>query len=253
MTIGQIIKKIFTKLGLELNLIKYSSDYNLLGFRNFDFDVVIDVGANKGNYVKKFLEAFPKAEIYAFEPLPDMFSQLKEIKNKNVHVYNLAIADKSGFLPFYFDVDDPSASSFLKNTDFSKKMWRRSKLRHKKIKVPIATLDEIMTEKIKPSTKILVKIDVQGYEMEVIAGAKKTLKKSIACVLEISRAAHYKNQPDFDEIYQAMKKLGYEYVGNWFQCIFRNGAIAYLDAFFVKKDFLKSVSYHKIEERGLRL
>ena len=222
----------------------------MLGAKYIDFDVVIDVGANKGEYIKRFLRAFPKAQIYAFEPLKEEFSRLQKLfKNKNMHLYNLALGNKIAKMRFYQHLDDTGMSSFHQTTLYAHNSWKKMPLRQKTIQVNVSTLDQIFQGMIEPGQKILVKVDAQGYEKKIIEGGKQTLRQATACVFEICFAKLYVNQPSFDDIYQAMHKLGYEYVGSWNQTPLDKGPLEHIDAFFVKKDYLKSAQYCELQKQ----
>jgi FkbM family methyltransferase len=232
---------------MTLYLNKYNTDLGMLGTKYIDFDVVIDIGANKGDYVKKFRRAFPLAKIYAFEPLPDMFALLQtSLRYKNTEIFNVALADKTGRGKFYYNLDFPDSSSFYKEADFSPQIWNKVVRNIRKITVKTTTLDSVMAGKMKPKDKTLVKIDVEGYEKKVIEGGRKTLRQATACVIEVHFSNWYEGQPSFEEIFQAMKALGYEYRGNWYQAVLSSGAAGYIDAFFVKRDFVKSEEYQRL-------
>ena len=127
---------------------------------------VIDVGANLGAHTLA-LSVLSKGMVYSYEPSNKIFAQLKENvrynNRKNVSVKNSAIGAYSGEIGF-------SDSSCLKNIGLSHVDNSSSD------KVQITTIDEEMRET--KSSIGLIKIDTEGFELEVIKGAKETLKSN---------------------------------------------------------------------------
>jgi FkbM family methyltransferase len=230
-----VVRTIFEKMGMDLSRHKKSSEYTLLGLRDMDFDVIIDVGAHEGQYLRKFLKIFPKAEIYAFEPLKKPFAKLDKLVRKNgVHTYNIAIGDKVGRLQFFEHVDYTGSSSFLESEDILR-ILNPVASRQKKIRVKMSTLDNAMLAKIREGQTILIKIDVEGYEERVLRGGKKIFAKANACIIEINFIDLFKGQPKFAEIHRIMESLGFEYKGNINQLAIKNGVVLHVDALFLKR------------------
>lgn len=132
---------------------------------------VFDVGANIGLTSSLFSLSAPEGRIYSFEPSPNAYPCLQEtIKANgltNVTLYNLALGAEPGELSFADDHNSASASHLVVEGDT---------LGHITGKVPVRTLDEIAKE-ANLSRLDLIKIDVEGFEVDVLEGAKETLKK----------------------------------------------------------------------------
>jgi hypothetical protein len=81
----------------------------------------------------------------------------------------------------------------------------------------------------------MVKIDVQGFEDDVIAGGPAVLSRAAVVIVEVSFAALYSGPPSFDFIYSKMRKLGFSFAGSVDQLIGPiDGAILQADALFVR-------------------
>ena len=79
----------------------------------------------------------------------------------------------------------------------------------------------------------LIKLDVQGYELPVIQGGINTLKQAKIVLIEVSFYEFYENQPLFDDVYDCLRKLGFEYRGNLHQFLSKdNKKIIFADAIF---------------------
>ena len=81
-----------------------------------------------------------------------------------------------------------------------------------------------------------MKIDVQGYEIEALKGAKNILAKTKVAILEVSFRSIYENQPLFHDVYEKMYKSGFSFHGNLTEMINpRSGEVVTIDAIFVRK------------------
>lgn len=131
--------------------------------------IVIDVGANIGYFTTLFSKLVGTAgKVYAFEPAPINFEILQRnilVNNlKNVLIHQTAASNVSNTQDLYL-----STWNFGDNRLFEKPRDERD-LEREKIQVDTIRLDEIVKEKIN-----LIKIDVQGFEWQVIDGAKKLI------------------------------------------------------------------------------
>ena len=145
--------------------------------------VFVDVGGNTGSSILSFRSMGFQNSIYSFEPNLLLFQKyLKRLKNNisNIRVYNTALSDKNGFLMFYIPFIKRESihyfASFHKNyVKFSMKNTFPGKtfsLFKRKIKV-------IKLDNLKIKKKInLIKIDSEGHDLQVIKGARRTIKKN---------------------------------------------------------------------------
>lgn len=140
--------------------------------KNIKEGVFIDVGANIGKYaimVGRRLKN--KGKVIAIEPMPENF----EILKKNIKLNNLrnvipvkcALGNEEGEGFLYLETKGKGAHSLLSNSPY---------VTQNKIKVKIRKLDNVLKE-LKIEKVDLIKIDVEGFEAEVLKGARKTLKK----------------------------------------------------------------------------
>jgi hypothetical protein len=95
-------------------------------------------------------------------------------------------------------------------------------------------LDDLAAE-LDIRAPFLVKMDVQGFEDKVIAGGPNTIRRADIVVVEVSMIRLYAGQPLFADIYRMMTDLGFQYRGNWEQCISPlDGQVLQADAIFMK-------------------
>jgi FkbM family methyltransferase len=137
----------------------------------------IDVGANVGQYSRALLEV-SEATVFAFEPLPAAFLELERIggqSERRFRAYNLAVGNSKGRARLHFGDEKSEFASLSievnqidyvgqENTSF--------------VNVEVGKLDDYMTEFEAISQEVdLLKIDVEGYEAEVLAGASLLIKQ----------------------------------------------------------------------------
>ena len=105
---------------------------------------------------------------------------------------------------------------------------------HEEIEVTIDTLDSILLPD-SLEENILIKMDVQGFEDEVIKGGKEVFNAAKIIIVEVSFETLYKDEPLFDGVYSLLKPLGFNYVGNLKQSVNKeNGKYLQADCIFIK-------------------
>lgn len=142
--------------------------------------VVIDVGANEGNYSAEVLDFNQSVNVYAFEPHPTTFQRLSEKfkKNKRVTTVNKGLAESAGFLELYdYEYKDGSSHASLIPEVITEIHGAGKAISHK---VNLTTLDDFIEEN---SIEIisLLKIDTEGNELQVLRGGGGGVKKQKNC------------------------------------------------------------------------
>ena len=165
-------------------------------FKNKNVETFIDVGGFKGLYSDIFLKDSKK--IIIFEPQLKYFKFLmnKYKKNKKVFVINNALGKKNILSKININfLESTSSLSQINNTSKwykFKKIIFYNKLIKEKQKIRIIKLDSI--KKVSQIKDIsLIKIDTEGYEMNILLGAQKTLKKTKFLLIELHNNKMYKN------------------------------------------------------------
>lgn len=203
---------------------------------NSHIKTIIDVGANIGQYASASHQFYPNAIIYSFEPVPETFEKLKAntAKTENIKVYSCALGDTEGSIDF-FQNEHSHASSVLEVSTEQKEAIP-STSNYKKIEVPVHKLDdfEFPSPLLRP---ILLKLDVQGYEKQVLLGGENFVKNVDYLLLEMSFIRMYNDEPLFDEMHDYIKSIGYSLVGPIGSLPSDNGQIMQMDMLYKRNDY----------------
>ncbi|AWB44042.1 hypothetical protein DCC85_07315 [Paenibacillus sp. CAA11] len=145
-----------------------------LSSRMEDGGIFLDVGANIGYHSLYIAAANPAATCISFEPHPRIYHQFEEniALNglPNIHAYCQAVGQTAGTLPFYMQ-DDSCYNRALSSSICYEVLQNGTSM----IEVPVVPLDEALTDEQKKKVKVL-KVDTQGVEYEVFAGAQRLLE-----------------------------------------------------------------------------
>ena len=183
--------------------------------RHLNIEYFIDVGAHKGEFLSYILNIKHK-KIYCFEPQKNIFKILnkKYKNNKKVKLFNIGLAHKTLNLTFYVNkLTSTSTFSTSKNTFFLKikNFILNSKNPYvDKYDIKTKKLDEIFLKK--KISNILLKIDVEGFELNVLKGAQKILSKNVKYVLiEKHFFQLYKNNSPY-KVHYFLKKNNFKLI-----------------------------------------
>ncbi len=198
-------------LFLTKNFYLYVKDYknfsissiklvNSISTYELGINSIIDVGANRGQFLFAAHKCFPNAKIFSFEPLPSLYKVLEQHSRgiDRVFVYNSAIAKINGTIPFY-ESDYSHISSALV-VDVQNDNPKYSDSETKVIQVNAVTLNTFFLNK-EIHKPILLKIDAQGLEKDILEGAGAFLSEVDYIVLETAFVSLYRNQPLFSDIH----------------------------------------------------
>lgn len=179
-------------------------------------DMVIDVGANRGQFSLCAASIFPSAILLSFEPLGAPFGKLKTIlgfieKQGNVvKGFQCALGNLSGRSQINVSKKDDS-SSLLKIGLAQAEIFSGTEVSHAE-DINIARLDDILSSYEVPDHSIM-KIDVQGFELEVLMGAETSLAKIKHVYVECSFIELYEGQALASEVIDFLQRRGFRLSG----------------------------------------
>lgn len=162
-------------------------------------NIILDIGANIGEWNTIIKQIFPDSRIISFEANRECEHHLK---SKNLEYKICLLGDEKKEVVFFstkMDKTSTGCSIYRENTDF----FNDSNLVEHKLQMEklddILELDEID----------LIKIDVQGAELDVLRGAKNIMNKTKFIILEVSMIEYNKNSPLFADVIEFMNKSNF--------------------------------------------
>ena len=234
-----VIKSTIKRFGYDIHDIHPETTF--FGLASLPIDVIVDVGANRGQFAERAVRVFPDAGLFCFEPVPEAFAQLEEWAKRVpnfVATYNVALGSEPGTQHFFVHADHTMSSSFLEPTELLEKEYPKTR-RKKRIEVEVRRLDDYHGEIMKSDRKcILLKIDVEGFEMDVLKGSINTLGSIGAIIVEIHVVQLFKGHPSFREIDDFLYERNYRFSGFFFPPgTNASGRIVGFDAIYIRDDY----------------
>ncbi len=191
---------------------------------------LVDVGANEGQFLFPALRFLAPKRALAVEMLPELAQQLERRVPAGVTVYSCAVGAAAGQAPCLRSAYSP-ASSLLPLVPEASQLYNKNLRQTASEIVAIRTLDDICSEAGFEEIDLL-KIDVQGYEMEVLRGAGRMLKSTWRIIIEVEFVPVYQGAPLFPTVYQELQKQGFVLSQIFGQCRSQEGVLLHADALF---------------------
>jgi FkbM family methyltransferase len=196
---------------------------------------VIDVGANVGQFARASIEVFDQPEVHSFEPLPSAATQFRENlrDSAQVRLHPVALGAVNGTATLHEHAYSLASSLRPVRRDGAAPSWVSTAPLHHE--VPVRRLDDELTL---PLTRpCLLKIDVQGTELDVLAGAAETLRSVDWILLELTFEPVYQDEPLFAEVDASMRAMGWRM--KWPISAMRSGdghLVAQIDALYERAE-----------------
>lgn len=211
-------KSFFLKIKRKLNsafgfeIIKYPTpelDRRIKLLNYYGISVVLDVGANIGQYGTELRSIGYKGRIISFEPTKDAFSKLiKNSKNDKLwEVYNFSLGNFDGDTEINISQNSVS-SSILNNLPQLIESAPEARFVAKE-KIEVKKIDSIFKSFSLDKENVYLKIDTQGYENMVIEGAKNSLDKITGIQIEMSLIPTYEGAISFEEMMKKLNNLNF--------------------------------------------
>jgi FkbM family methyltransferase len=203
---------------------------------------VLDIGANVGRFAITARKLFRTAHIYSFEPLSDCLAEAERLMRGDQRFtgINIALGLDQGQATFQRNSASPS-SSFLKVTQAHTAAFPGTG-ETIDMNVAVDSLDHV-AEHMRLELPMLVKIDVQGFEDQVLRGGERTIRQASVILVETSFETLYEGQALFEDIHQQLRGWDFDFKGNLDQAFApSDGRILQADSLFVKRGLLESLT-----------
>lgn len=180
----------------------------------YDFATIVDVGASRGQFAAFARGRFPRAAILCFEPLSEQREVLSRAlgDGERVRVLDYALSDSSGERTFHV-ARSPTASSLLPITERQAATFEATdEVRQER--VPTERLDAVLTS-AEIHGPALLKIDVQGAELDVLRGADRVVDSFDEIFVECTFVELYEGQALADDVVAYLRERDFRLVGLW--------------------------------------
>lgn len=173
-----------------------------LGDRGYRPLRIIDGGANVGDFARAVSKIFPGAHVDLVEPQPACEPALLALANdKRFTIHAVALGSQAGSLRLAIDSNAVTTGAHVvleSDNNFSNPV----------VDVPVATIDSLFASSIELSDRALLKLDLQGWEMEALQGAESILQRAEVVLTEVSffRQAY---EPEIEALIAYLNERGF--------------------------------------------
>lgn len=186
---------------------------------------VIDGGANIGQFARAAAETFPEARVLSFEALPEVAARLRTNLADCPHAtpFESALGSHDGTLRFFRSAYDLASSALPSASEDGEEL-----------EVSVGRLDTLLASEALRAP-VLLKLDLQGYELEALRGAPETLARTDHVLLEIAFESAYVGEASFGELYEFLREAGFCFRRPIDFLTDDGGAIVQMDALFERE------------------
>jgi FkbM family methyltransferase len=189
-------------------------------------DLVIDVGANRGNWTREAHPIFPSASFFMADADPVNAANLQNVCSSLPNcAYSISLLGAEPHEGVHFYQMGTGSSVLSELTPVGRN----------ELTLPMTTLDELVASRANGT--VLLKLDVQGYELEILRGAKQVLSRAEVVILECSLIQYNEGAPILAEVVAFMNERGfvvYDFSGQSWRG--SDGALFQTDLVFVKQN-----------------
>jgi len=203
---------------IRLNGINSRDDLRFVHFlKMHNIDTVLDVGANRGQFATQLFKAGYEGHVISFEPLPNAHAELSKVAaaygERWVVAPCVALSDKAGAAKFFVTEVD-TASSLLEPLDSLVEATPQARI-EQCIEVQTERLDVLAGKLDLDLDHVFLKLDVQGSETQVLAGASDMLTQFRGVLVELSLVELYSGQSSDVIVQQVITGAGFEVWDIW--------------------------------------
>lgn len=213
MTALHLLRLAARRLGLEVT--RYAPQHSLEArlvhlIEHHGVDCVVDVGAHEGGYGTLLRRAGYRGAIVSFEPQPDAHERLSARAAKDSHWWvaePMALGDRAGTAQFHV-AGNSTSSSLLPMLDAHVAIapWSATA---RTLSVSVHRLDEVAHPAVEGARAPFLKIDTQGFEASVIAGAPELLRRARGVQVELSFTPLYAGQVLYGALCAQLEAAGF--------------------------------------------
>lgn len=233
-----MIKSALKRLDVDVKRLSPSSNFGLQSARiiiDNGYDLVFDIGANYGQFAQEMREYGYRGPIVSVEPLSHAHERLSRaaVADAAWHVVRrCALGATKGSTVINISGTHASSSILTMNSAHEKAAPGSESVGIEN--VDVSTLDDIFPDYGGAARKVFLKVDTQGFELEVLKGAVATLPRIDGMLLELSLIELYDRQPLWTEVMQWLQPHGFDLAA-------------------LNQGFVDPVTFHTLQVDGLFL
>ena len=185
---------------------EFNSVLKQLRVNNLMNNVVYDIGANAGFFTKVVRRMFPDVRVIGFEafdfhkPVHDFFCW---------ETYFVGLSNCNGHKDFFMVPENDERNRIGGGNSYYKENIEHSKCDYsERVSIEVRRLDDLVREYHLPDPD-LIKIDVQGAELDVIEGAKETFSRAKSIIIELQFVEYNLGAPDYQKVADSLKEIGF--------------------------------------------
>jgi FkbM family methyltransferase len=203
---------------------------------------LIDIGAYHGNFTEHLLLSQKFSKALLFEPNLSHFSLLKNklTSHKNIYLYPFALGNYNDSYLFNCSQDDATGSLLSYHQQYHHENAGKTVTSYP---VEVKKLDDFYSENHRDEPIGLIKIDTQGFDLEVLKGAEKLIQKNKPwLVIELNFLSFYKSQASITDIFNWLYMHGYCLVGFFNDHYSKDKWLAFADGIFIPQEEIGQIN-----------
>ena len=201
--IKKSINKVLSILNLKIVRLRRETGGDITQITGLQTNVIVDVGVSGGT--PWLYQSFPEAEFILVDPLEIPQSQIANmLLSQNYSFEKIALSNCAGSLKLYRDIVNPSLSSFERRTSISDRQHPLEE-----IIVQVKTLDDLYDKYEVMRNGFGLKIDTEGFELNILKGAIRSLAVCDFIILEVSTSQRFHNGYNCSELMTFLYHQGF--------------------------------------------
>jgi FkbM family methyltransferase len=208
------LQRLARRLGYDLTPRKKARPFQaqlIAVLKRFEISVVLDVGANRGQYGTMLREWGWRGRIVSFEPQTRAHAALERRAAADPDwqvAPRMALGAHDGEVEIEVSAES-DMSSILPQSPLLREISPTSAVVRREA-APLRRLDGVVAPYLGAADRVFLKIDTQGYEPQVLAGARALIERLCGIQLEMSLVPIYEGERDFRTIFDQLTKAGFE-------------------------------------------
>ena len=205
--------------------------------QDLKIDAVLDVGANEGQFAQRLRRGGFRGDLHSFEPVRSVYERLRSTAqgDRAWHVHNMALGRQRGE-QHIFVAANPVFSSLLPTTAYASEHFGSESVGRATEIVRVERLEAFLDERAEAfrDRRLLLKMDTQGFDQEVFAGAGEWLRNVDLLLSEIPLLHLYEGVPHWTECVAEFERAGFA-VSGLFPVNRDHGAVVEFDCLMVRR------------------